>query len=206
MAVYNTPFDLVKRAIDSVLCQDFQAFELIILDDGSDGPLGEKMLQYSRLHQSKVTYIRHQNCGQAQSINRGTQYCRGAYITIIDSDDEYKPSHLSACLHQMPHADLICSLTETVVNTEEDHYVPDRHDPSKNIRVDDCTLFATFFGKKEVFHHLSFHNIYAADADFYARAAAKYRVKKVDLRTYIYYRNVTGSTCALLKQAQLALA
>ena len=205
MAVYNTPFDLVKRAIDSVLCQDFQDFELIILDDGSHAQLGEEILRYSQQYESKITYVRHQNCGQAQAINRGASYCRGAYITIIDSDDEYKPSHLSACLHQMPHADLICSLTETIVNSEEDYYVPDRHDLSKNIRVDDCTLFATFFGRKEVFNHLSFQNIYAADADFYARAATKYRVKKVDLRTYIYYRNITSSVCAVLKQAQLAL-
>ena len=31
MAVFNTPFELVKRAIDSVLCQDFQDFEWIIV-------------------------------------------------------------------------------------------------------------------------------------------------------------------------------
>ena len=35
MAVYNTNFKLIKRAIDSVLKQDFQNFELIIIDDGS---------------------------------------------------------------------------------------------------------------------------------------------------------------------------
>lgn len=35
MAVFNTEFHLTKRAIDSVLGQDFQDFELIIIDDGS---------------------------------------------------------------------------------------------------------------------------------------------------------------------------
>ena len=37
MAVFNTDFQLTKRAIDSVLQQDFQDFELIIIDDGSKG-------------------------------------------------------------------------------------------------------------------------------------------------------------------------
>ena len=32
MAVYNTDFAITKRAIDSVLCQDYQDFELIIID------------------------------------------------------------------------------------------------------------------------------------------------------------------------------
>ena len=35
MAVFNTEFHLTKRAIDSVLGQDFQDFELIIINDGS---------------------------------------------------------------------------------------------------------------------------------------------------------------------------
>ena len=35
MSVFNTPFILTKRAIDSVLNQDFEDFELIIIDDGS---------------------------------------------------------------------------------------------------------------------------------------------------------------------------
>ena len=45
--------------------------------------------------------------------------------------------------------------------------------------------------------------MYAADADFYAQAKLHYRVKKVDTRTYIYYRNIANSTSAKLKAAQL---
>ncbi len=203
MAVFDTPFELVKRAIDSVLRQDFQDFELFVLDDGSDEGLGIKLLQYCHLHQEKITYVRHKNCGQSQSVNRGVKLCNGTYIAIIDSDDEYKPNHLSACLNEMLHTDLISSSTETIVSSEADYYVPDKYDFKKNIHVDECILFATLFGKKEVFERLSFKNMYAADAHFYAQASSLYRVKKVDLRTYIYYRNITDSVTATLKRDQL---
>lgn len=90
MVVFNTPFELVKRTIDSVLQQDFQDFELIVLDDGSNEALGLRLLQYCQTHQAKVTYVRHQNCGQSQSINRGVKMSNGTYIAIIDSDDRKK--------------------------------------------------------------------------------------------------------------------
>lgn len=204
MAVYNTPFEWVKRAIDSVLRQDFQSFELIVLDDGSEPSVGEGIQHYCQEFPLKIKYLQHPNCGQAESINRGVRCSQGPYIAIIDSDDEYKTNHLSACFQEMEEADLICSMTETIVDKEEDYFVPDRYDHTKKIRVDDCTLFATLFGKKEVFESLPFQSMYASDADFYARASALYRVKKLDLRTYIYYRNIPNSLCSNLKNAQEA--
>ena len=206
MAVYNTPFKLLKRAIDSVLNQDFQCFELIILDDGSDYELSAKILHYCHLHPSKITYLRHHNCGQSESINRGVKMSNGRFIALIDADDEYKTHHLSGCLNEMPYSDLISSLTETIVDCEEDLYVPDKFDNRKNIHVDDCTLFATLFGKKEVFEKLPFNTMYSADGDFYERAGLLYRTQKVNLRSYIYYRNIANSICSKLKNEQISLA
>ena len=98
MTVFNTDFFYTKRAIDSVLQQDFQDFELIIIDDGSKENNRESLLNYVEKHENKISYIRHSNRGQSESINRGVLYSQGEYITIIDSDDEYKPNHLSTCL------------------------------------------------------------------------------------------------------------
>lgn len=97
MAVYNTDFFLVKRAIDSVLNQTFQDFELIIIDDGSTEDPDNQLLSYVKAHEEKVVYLRHKNCGQSLSINRGLQNSKGEYITILDADDEYQPNHLGSC-------------------------------------------------------------------------------------------------------------
>lgn len=204
LAVFNTPIELVKRAIDSVLAQNMQNFELIVIDDGSDEIYQIQLEQYTALFPTAITYLYHSNCGQAQSINKAILISKGDYITIIDADDEFKPNHLSSCLEHMQHSDLIASTTQTIVNSEADYYIPDRLDNTKVIHVDDCILFATLFGKKEVFLNNQFYSMYGADANFYERVSKTYNVKKVNLRTYIYYRNIPNSTCAKMKSNMLA--
>jgi glycosyltransferase involved in cell wall biosynthesis len=194
---------LVTRAIDSVLCQDFQGFEIIVIDDGSNDDTYNQLLDYIKEREDKITYIRHRNCGQSLSINRGILNSNGKYIAILDSDDEYKPNHLSNCLEEMRYADLIASTTTTIVNSEDDYFVPDRADNNKLVHVDDCILLATFFGKKEVFEMLKFTDMYAADAHFFEQASLFFRVKKVALGTYIYYRNRADSICSALKTKQV---
>ena len=204
MAVYNTDFQLTKRAIDSVLQQDFQDFELIIIDDGSTNNDRKELLAYVEKHEDKIVYIRHSNRGQAESINRGVLLSSGEFITILDSDDEYKVHHLSSCLQEMEHVDLICSTAETVVDSVEDYYVPDKNDLSKPIHLDDAILFGTLFWHQKVFKSIDFKGGFAADSAFFERAETLFKTKKVFKRSYIYYRNNPNSTCAILKK-QLAL-
>lgn len=199
MAVYNTNFSYIKRAIDSVLNQDFQNFELIIIDDGSKENNRELLLAYVEKNEDKLIYIRHSNRGQSESINRGVLNCVGEYITILDSDDEYKPNHLSACLEAIDNCDLICSKSSTIVDDINDFYVPDKNDLTKLIHLDNSVLFGTLFGRKKVFSSINFRSGFAADSDFYEKAKLNFRVKKADLRTYIYYRNIPTSICSSMK-------
>ena len=199
MAVYNTDFAYIKRAIDSVLNQDFQDFELIIIDDGSKENNRELLLSCVEKNEDKLIYIRHSNRGQSESINRGVLNCVGEYITILDSDDEYKPNHLSACLRAIDNYDLICSKSSTIVDDVNDFYVPDKNDLTKLIHLDNSVLFGTLFGRKKVFSNINFKTGFAADADFFEKAKLNFRVKKADLRTYIYYRNIPTSICSLMK-------
>ena len=203
MALYNTDFAHIKRAIDSVLNQDFQDFELIIIDDGSKENNRELLLACVEKNEDKLIYIRHSNRGQSESINRGVLNCVGEYITILDSDDEYKPNHLSACLRAIENYDLICSKSATIVDDIKDFYVPDKNDLTKLIHLDNSVLFGTLFGRKKVFSSINFKSGFAADADFFEKAKLNFRVKKADLRTYIYYRNIPTSICSSMKNKNI---
>ncbi|MFN0082609.1 MAG: glycosyltransferase family 2 protein, partial [Ferruginibacter sp.] len=171
----------------------------------SDYDPEQKLLRYIAPFKHKISYQYHSNCGQSNSINKGILQSSSEYITILDSDDEYEPHHLQNCLNEMKHADLIASTTKTIVDKEEDYFVPDKHNRSAGVHVDDCILFATLFGRKEVFTTIPFHDDYAADAHFYERAANQFKVKKVNLRTYIYYRNNPNSICAKMKNNNFVL-
>jgi glycosyltransferase involved in cell wall biosynthesis len=200
MSVYNTDFQLVKRALNSVLKQDFRDFEIIVIDDGSEKDPKNNLLNFAIDHEDKITFLRHANCSQSMSINKGVKFSSGEYITMIDADDEYKSNHLSMCLKEIQNADLISTKTHTVVDKEEDYYVPDKFNLANGIHVDDCVLFATLFGKREVFLNNHFKGEYAADANFFESASKQYSVKKVNLRTYIYYRNIPNSITSTIKK------
>jgi glycosyltransferase involved in cell wall biosynthesis len=200
MSVFNTEIEWVKRAIASILNQDFQDFELILIDDGSASATHIQLLEYVEKIRHEVIYIRHTNRGQSLSINRGILNSKGKYIAILDADDEFKPNHLSACLEELGNYDLIASTTDTIVDEEADYFVPDKYDFDQLIHVDDCILFATLFGKRKVFESIGFEIQYAADSHFFEQASKSFKVKKVDLRTYIYYRNNPESVCSTLKR------
>ena len=203
MAVYNTEPEYIFRALNSILNQDFQNFEIIIIDDGSNKITRNFLVEYAAKYEEKIVYIRHRNTGQSLSINRGVQNSMGEFITILDSDDEYKPNHLSSCLREIENYDLIASSTETITDSTDDFYVPDKNDPSKLIHIEDCIIFGTLFGKIEVFKNISFRNGFAADAEFFEKAKSQFLTKKVDLRTYVYYRNMPFSICSTIKKQNL---
>lgn len=86
MTVYNRERH-VGRAIQSVLEQSWDDFELIIVDDGStDGTVGvvSRMAEKDR----RIIMVSHTpNRGISYSANRGISASRGRYIARIDSDD-----------------------------------------------------------------------------------------------------------------------
>lgn len=199
IATYNTPFQQLKRAINSVFNQSLQDYEIILVDDGSTNDPGKKLEAFCKKHASRIHLFRQENKGQSNAINRAVSLSRGTYLSVLDADDEYLPQHLQSCKEQMDFYDLIASTTHTVVDQPGDYFVPDRLDPKQLIHVDDCVLFATLFGRREVFLERNFIDGYGADADFYDWAKNHFRVGKVDLRTYVYYRNNPESTCGQMK-------
>ncbi|ASJ20169.1 glycosyl transferase [Brachyspira hampsonii] len=85
--VYNTERYL-KRCINSIINQTFTEFEIIIVDDCSNGNCKEIINSYN---DNRIIYIKHeQNKGTLSSRKTGSIEAKGDYITYIDPDDELK--------------------------------------------------------------------------------------------------------------------
>jgi len=83
---------LIHRAINSVINQIYQEFQLIIVDDASIDNTEEIIKTYK---DSRIYYIKlNNNMGPAGSRNIGIKYSEGEYLAFIDSDDEWFPEKL----------------------------------------------------------------------------------------------------------------
>ena len=79
----------LAQAISSVLCQTFEKFELVIVDDAStDGSWG--IAEEFAKRDSRIRLIRHpKNQGDAAARNTGVYAAKSSLVTFLDSDDLY---------------------------------------------------------------------------------------------------------------------
>ena len=91
--VYNTE-KYLRRCVDSILCQKFTDFVLILVDDGRQDGSGMICDDYA-LQDSRVQVIHQKNQGVSSARNNGVSASKGKYISFIDSDDWVAPEYLS---------------------------------------------------------------------------------------------------------------
>jgi glycosyltransferase involved in cell wall biosynthesis len=83
---------LIGRAIQSVLKQTYQDFEVIVVDDGSIDNTEEVV---KKIQENRVYYYKHdKNKGGSAARNTGISLAKGEYIAFQDSDDEWLPEKL----------------------------------------------------------------------------------------------------------------
>lgn len=77
----------IGLAIDSILSQTFQDWELIIVDDASVDGTEEMLLEYIK-KDKRIRYIKNnKNLGISKSRNLALENSRGKYLAVLDSDD-----------------------------------------------------------------------------------------------------------------------
>ena len=102
VTVYITNFNygkFIKQAIESVLMQTEQSFELIIIDDGSTDNSKEIIEKYKDLKNIRIVYQK--NKGLNVTNNIALRAARGKYIVRLDADDYFSPNALELLLEKL---------------------------------------------------------------------------------------------------------
>ncbi|WP_019947779.1 glycosyltransferase family 2 protein [Hymenobacter aerophilus] len=83
--------DIITPTLEAILRQEYQNFELLVVDDGSRDNTAEVV---ARLQDPRIRYFYKENGERGAARNYGTQQARGQYLNFFDSDDEMYPNHL----------------------------------------------------------------------------------------------------------------
>lgn len=98
IATYNRAHS-IQKAIESILTQSFQDFEIIVVDDASTDNTQEIL---SRIDDPRLICIRNEkNEERCVSRNKGIYLSSGKYICFLDSDDYHLPNHLETIYREI---------------------------------------------------------------------------------------------------------
>ncbi|MEX0686714.1 MAG: glycosyltransferase family 2 protein [Balneolales bacterium] len=108
--------DFITEAVDSVMNQSYENWELFLIDDGSKDDSSTIARDLANSH-AKIKYLHHdnhENKGAGLSRNLGLSKANGKFIALLDSDDAWLPGKLAYQVdikNKYPEADMICGAT-----------------------------------------------------------------------------------------------
>ncbi len=92
MSVYNGA-EYLPRAVESILQQEYEGFEFIIVNDGSKDRSAEIIDAYAA-RDSRIRVFHQENLGLGKALNRAASEARGEYFARQDDDDVSAPTRL----------------------------------------------------------------------------------------------------------------
>ena len=105
MPVYNGA-RYIARAIESILEQEYENIEIVVVDDGSTDDTAAVLKKLT--HQ--ISYFYQENSGVAATMNHGVQRAKGDFFSFIDSDDYWLPGKINKqlkILKENPEIDMV---------------------------------------------------------------------------------------------------
>lgn len=112
----------ISKAMDSVLCQTVQDFELIIIDGDSSDNSREIIYEYVKRYPQRITAVFKPTSGQAAALNIGYLLSKGEILTFLDSDDYWFDTKLETIIEQHKTKNAIAhafSMNETAVEYDD---------------------------------------------------------------------------------------
>lgn len=182
MPAYNAEAT-IARAIESVLAQSFDDWELVVVDDGSTDDTADVVAGY-RLRDARVKLVRQENAGCGAARDAAIRGSEGTYIVRLDADDVLLPRYM-----ERMREFIIATPGYDIYSCNGYHVYPDGsrrlarpgpwYEEERSFTLEDM-LFATHIFTVAVFTRALFDRVggirpgvYCEDLDFWLRALAQ---------------------------------
>ena len=184
---------LVARAIDSVLKQSLNPYEIIVVDDGSDDGTSE-MIQNKY---KSIKLIQQQNNGVSAARNKGIKHAKGDWIGLLDSDDEWTEKKLENQVDRLiktPEYDF-CHTNEIWIRNGVRVNQRKKHEKYGGYIFDKCLDIcrispSSVLFRKNILDHVGWFDDQlpvCEDYDLWLRITAEYRILFIDDPLIIKY-------------------
>ena len=184
---------LVARAIDSVLKQSLNPYEIIVVDDGSDDGTSE-MIQNNY---KSIKLIQQQNNGVSAARNNGIKHAKGDWIALLDSDDEWTEKKLENQVDRLiktPEYDF-CHTNEIWIRNGVRVNQRKKHEKYGGYIFDKCLDIcrispSSVLFRKNILDHVGWFDDQlpvCEDYDLWLRITAEYRILFIDDPLIIKY-------------------
>lgn len=201
--VYNVE-KYLDKCIKSIVCQEYQNIEIILIDDGSIDN-SSRICDIWAKEDKRIKVIHKSNGGVSSARNEGLKQATGDYITFIDGDDYITPE-FSFLINQITDEDVVCVPYLESINDIVTIKIPKTNWINKKIYninkgkvingIYNSSCFKIFKSRVIKDNNLKFDTNYKIAEDlkfsFEAIAGSK-KISFIGVPYYIYVRNNTSA-------------
>ena len=213
--VYNVAAYL-PECVDSILSQDYEELEVILIDDGATDNSGAICDRYTAAD-PRVRVIHQKNGGAAAAKNAGLRAATGQYLTFVDSDDYLEPNVYGYMLEVLKESgadvaeftfrDVYQNRREDKVFCDHRELVPAREYLTWYLTRWHCALLWNKVYKRSLFDGVFFEEGHKIDDEYFTyQGILNAETVVCDNRiVYNYRRRRSGAMLSPQSQSQLAL-
>jgi len=188
----------LRAAIDSILSQTFQNFELLLLVEYGSNDISKTIIR-SYVDERIVIIENNKRLGLPESLNVGIKTSKGKYIARMDADDIAYKDRLKIqfdYLEAHPDVDLLGANAYINGNPLQKTHLPEKYDEIRFVMcLRNCLMHPVIMWKKEAFEkeELYYNNIpHSEDYDFWIRVLPNHKV--INLKKALFSYRIHGGS------------
>ncbi|OOY04244.1 glycosyltransferase family 2 protein [Thioclava sp. F28-4] len=197
---FNRPEELA-HCIQSVIDQEFDSWEIIVVDDGGDRECSEEII--GNFSDARIRYFWKENEERSIARNFGFRMSCGRYVVPLDSDDRILPNHLrefySAILSNGEegffHSAFL--IEDKAARSWHEAIYPSQYDVSRALAFRNIFAIGAAVIRRDVAVSFPFpesrYAVHGEDWLFFIRIYSRFGVKFVDRVTFVYQVNSASS-------------